>query len=106
MKATPAVINHPPITETTPVTRNTALSRLQARSASEVPIATIKVTKVVDSGSFMDVPKAMSMLAIMRLTPPRTRSNAASSSGCIVCVSIRRLSQILMRFGVRPSIQA
>ena len=43
-KATPAVMNHPPMTESTPVTRNTALSRLQARSASDVPIATMKVT--------------------------------------------------------------
>ena len=51
INATPAVINHPPITEITPVILNTALSRPHARSASEVPIATMKVTKVVESGS-------------------------------------------------------
>ena len=43
-KATPAVTNHPPITDITPVTRNTALSRLHARSAKELPIATMNVT--------------------------------------------------------------
>ena len=44
MKATPAVINQPPMTLSTPVTRKTALSRLQARSARLVPMATMKVT--------------------------------------------------------------
>ena len=44
MKATPAVINQPPMTLSTPVTRNTALSRLQARSARLEPIATMNVT--------------------------------------------------------------
>ena len=43
-KAAPAVINQPPTTESTPVIRNTALSRPQARSANDVPIATINVT--------------------------------------------------------------
>ena len=42
--ATPAVMNHPPITESTPVILKTALSRVQAMSAREAPIATIKVT--------------------------------------------------------------
>ena len=42
--ATPAVMNHPPMTDKTPVTRNTALSRLHARSASDEPMATMKVT--------------------------------------------------------------
>ena len=44
MKATPAVMNHPPMTEMTPVMRNTALSRVHALSASDEPIATMKVT--------------------------------------------------------------
>lgn len=44
VKAAPAVMNHPPMTLNTPVMRNTAESRPQARSASEVPIATMNVT--------------------------------------------------------------
>ena len=44
MNATPAVMNQPPMTDSTPVMRNTALSRPHARSASDVPIATMKVT--------------------------------------------------------------
>ena len=44
MNAMPAVINQPPMTDSTPVMRNTALSRPHARSASDVPIATMKVT--------------------------------------------------------------
>ena len=44
MKAAPAVMNQPPITDITPVRRPTALSRPQARSAREDPIATMKVT--------------------------------------------------------------
>ena len=44
MKAAPAVMNQPPITLSTPVMRKTAVSRPQARSANEVPIATMKVT--------------------------------------------------------------
>ena len=42
-KAMSAVANHPRITRTTPDTRYTALSKPQARSASEVPMATMKV---------------------------------------------------------------
>ena len=42
--ATPAVTNQPPMTESTPVTLNTALSRLHALSARDEPIATMKVT--------------------------------------------------------------
>ena len=42
--AAPAVINQPPITDNTPVIRYTALSRLQALSARELPIATINAT--------------------------------------------------------------
>ena len=44
VNAAPAVMNQPPITLSTPVMRNTAESRPQARSASDVPMATIKVT--------------------------------------------------------------
>ena len=44
INAAPAVMNHPPMTEITPVIRNTALSLPQALSASEEPIATMKVT--------------------------------------------------------------
>ena len=40
--------------------RNTALSRPQARSANDEPMATIKVTNVVERGSLSEVPKAMS----------------------------------------------
>ena len=39
-----AVRSQPPITVSTPVMRYTALSRPQARSAREEPIATMKVT--------------------------------------------------------------
>ena len=42
--AVSAVKNQPPITLSTPATRYTALSLPHARSASEVPIATINVT--------------------------------------------------------------
>ena len=44
MKAAPAVINHPPMTLSTPVIRNTALSLLHALSARLEPIATMNVT--------------------------------------------------------------
>ncbi|GFI67544.1 hypothetical protein IMSAG192_01076 [Muribaculaceae bacterium] len=80
MNATAAVINHPPITDITPVMRNTALSRLHARSDSDVPMATMNVTKVVERGSFMEVPAAISIPASMRLTEPRMRSNEAPCS--------------------------
>ena len=50
-----AVKNQPPITFKTPATLYTALSLPQALSAKEVPIATIKVTYVVDNGNFIDV---------------------------------------------------
>ena len=73
-KAAPAVMNQPPITVSTPVMRNTALSRVQALSAKLVPMATMKVTKVVERGSFSDVPKAMSNDAITRLTEARSKS--------------------------------
>ena len=57
--AIPAVMNHPPMTVRTPVTRKTALSRPQARSARDAPIATMNVTYVVLSGSLREVPRAM-----------------------------------------------
>ena len=44
MNAAPAVINHPPITVITPVMRYTAVSRPQARSAKEEPMAIINAT--------------------------------------------------------------
>ena len=43
-KAEKAVKNQPPITESTPDTRYTALSLPQAPSARDVPMKTIKVT--------------------------------------------------------------
>ena len=74
VNATPAVMNHPPMTESTPVTLNTALSRLHARSASEEPMATMNVTYVVERGSLSDVPSAMSREATTRLVEALTRS--------------------------------
>ena len=106
MKATPAVTNQPPMTEMTPVTRKTALSRPQARSARDVPMATMKVTKVVDSGSFSDVPKAMSNAASIRFTLPRTRSKAAPFSSCVTAWFMRWLIQALTRRGVWSLTQA
>ena len=79
MNAAPAVMNQPPTTETTPVTRYTALSRPHARSASEVPIPTMNVTYVVERGNFNDVPTAMSKPPSTRFTDARTRSKATSS---------------------------
>ena len=99
-KATPAVINHPPITLNTPVTRNTALSRLQALSASEEPIATIKVTYVVESGNFRLVPMVMSILANTRFTAARTTSKAALSSNSTSFLSNRLLIQFIRAFGI------
>ena len=72
-------MNQPPTTETTPVTRYTALSRPQARSAREEPIATMKVTYVVERGSFKEVPTAIKRPPSTRFTDARTRSNATSS---------------------------
>ena len=100
MNAAPAVINHPPITEMTPVIRNTALSRLQALSESDVPIATIKVTNVVDNGNFNDVPRAMSIPASIRFTDALMRSNAAPCSVIDSSLSKRRLSHNLILSGV------
>ena len=105
-KATPAVINQPPMTEMTPVTRNTALSRPQALSASEVPMATMNVTNVVESGSLSEVPTAMRMPASMRLTEPRTRSKAAPSSSCVMAEFMRRLTHALTPAGVWALTQA
>ena len=104
MNATPAVMNQPPITEMTPVMRNTALSRPQALSASDVPIATMNVTNVVDRGSFIDVPQAINIPASIRFTAPRTRSNAAPSSGWAFDESRRRLMTRFRPWGRRSSI--
>ena len=76
-KAAPAVINHPPITEITPVTRNTALSRPHARSANDEPMPTINATYVVDNGSFREVPTTINKPANTKFTEARTKSNAA-----------------------------
>jgi hypothetical protein len=73
-----AVINHHQIIVKTPVTRYTAVSRHHTQSASAVPIATIKVTYVVDKGSFIDVANAIKILATVRLTDARIRSNAGA----------------------------
>ena len=100
IKATPAVMNQPPMTEMTPVMRNTALSRPHALSASEVPMATMKVTNVVERGSFIDVPHAIRTPASIRLTEPRTRSKAAPSSGCWRVVSKRWLTHLFTLSGV------
>src|SRR5699024_2134705 len=59
IKAAKAVANHPPTTFKTPETRYTALSLSQARSDSDVPMATIKVTYVVESGNLRLVPTEM-----------------------------------------------
>ena len=61
--------------------RYTALSLPHALSASEVPMATMKVTYVVESGSFRDVPKAIRLLATNILTDPLRRSNDEASAG-------------------------
>ena len=61
-----AVTNHPVTTTITPVMRYTALSRPQALSASDEPIDTIKMTYVVDSGSFSDVPRHIRLAAAAR----------------------------------------
>ena len=77
VKAAPAVMNQPPITDNTPVMRYTALSRPQARSANEVPIATMKATYVVDKGNFKEVPKAISNPDKTTFTEARTKSKLA-----------------------------
>ena len=91
VKATKAVMNHPPITDSIPVIRYTALSRPQARSASEEPIATIKVTYVVESGNFIVVPIMINKPESTRLTAARTISNAAPFSR-ITSSLLKRLS--------------
>ena len=91
VKAAPAVMNQPPITDNTPVMRYTALSRPQARSANEVPIATMKATYVVDKGNFKEVPKAISNPDKTTLTEARTKSKLALSS-MIISLWLKRLS--------------
>ena len=79
-KAPKAVKNQPPITLTTPATRYTALSLPQALSASEVPIATIKVTYVVDKGNFIAVAIEIKIPATIRLTDALIISKAGAST--------------------------
>jgi hypothetical protein len=76
LKAIKAVNSQPKITLSTPLTRNTALSRPQALSLKDVAIATIKVTKVVERGSFNEVAKAIRELDTDRFTEALTRSKA------------------------------
>lgn len=84
-------MNQPPITDNTPVMRYTALSRPQARSANEVPIATMKATYVVDKGNFKEVPKAISNPDKTTFTEARTKSKLALSS-MIISLWLKRLS--------------
>ena len=84
-------MNQPPITLITPVTLNTALSRLQALSAKDEPIATINVTYVVDNGNLKFVPIVISIDASTRFTAARTTSKAAPSSSSTSCL-LNRLS--------------
>ena len=74
MNAMAAVMNHPPMTDSTPVILNTALSLLQALSARDVPIATMNVTYVVERGSLRDVPRAIRREATTRFTDALTTS--------------------------------
>ena len=75
-----AVKNQPPITLRTPATLYTALSAPQARSAKELPIATINVTYVVDKGSLYEVAIEIKTAATIKLTAALTKSNAGRSS--------------------------
>ena len=72
VKAQMPVKNHPAITVITPEILYTALSRSQAPSANEDPIATMKVTYVVDKGSFSEVADEIKTAAITKLTEART----------------------------------
>ena len=74
-----AVMNHPPITVRTPEILYGAHSRVQALSASDVPIATMKVTYVVERGSFFDVANEITAAAIIKFTEALRRSKAAPS---------------------------
>ena len=79
------------MTERTPVMRYTALSRPHARSAKELPIATMKATYVVDKGNLRDVPNAISNPERTTFTDARTKSNAAPLSN-IISLLLKRLS--------------
>ncbi len=81
-----AVKNHPPITLSTPATRYTALSAPHARSAREVPIATINVTYVVDNGNLRPVAIEISTLATTRFTAARTISKAGASIAFVLVI--------------------
>src|SRR5574344_800695 len=105
IKAETAVRNQPPITDKTPVMRNTALSRPQARSASEEPIATINVTYVVDKGSLRLVPIIISIPANTRLTAARTISKDAPSSISISSLLKRLSIHFIVLLGTMLSIE-
>ena len=81
VNAAKAVKNHPEITVITPVMRYTALSRPQALSAREEPIATMNVTYVVERGSRRDVAREISRAATVKFTEARIRSKEAPLSG-------------------------
>ena len=79
MNAQNAVKNHPPITVITPLTLKTADSRPHALSANEVPMATINVTYVVESGSYSDVAKEIKLAATVQFTEALSKSYAGIS---------------------------
>ena len=76
-----AVKNQPEITVITPVMRYTALSLPQALSAREEPMATMKVTYVVERGSLSEVAREIRRAATVRFTDARIRSKEAPLSG-------------------------
>ena len=100
VKAAPAVMNHPPMTESTPVMRNTALSRPHALSAKDEPIATMKATYVVESGSFREVPTAISKPERTTFTEARTKSKLALFSMIISELSKRLFNHTLTGSGM------
>ena len=79
INAPKAVENHPSITLITPATLYTALSLPQALSDKEVPIATMKVTYVVDNGSFIEVAIEIKTPATIKLTEALIISKAGAS---------------------------
>ena len=62
-----------------------------------MPIATMKLTKVVDSGSFSEVAKTIKMLATVRLTEARSLSNAGLSRSKLRSLSRSKRSAIPVR---------
>ena len=96
VKAVKAVMNQPEITVSTPEIRYTADSRSQAPSASDEPMATMKVTYVVESGSFRLVAEAMSAAASTRFTLARISSNGSSTSPGASFFFSKRVARLLM----------